>query len=452
MRVLAQAHQRAHAGRIHELDAIEIEHDLVRVGRQARRHARADDARGEDVEHPRHGRGSDSERVDDDDLSRGVCHAPVLPRFRGDGNPHVRHAAWSGERIEAAATGAARRRSVYGRIPPARNTSRSNGVSIRAIVSNSMPSAATRTSRGSGPSSARAPIPEIAEHLVAGEPERRHGFAGARTRAAARPSRRGSTGGCARTSRRCTARTPSSCEPFAAQSRELPEPYSLPASTTSGTPSAVVLHRRVVDRRRLAVGKMDGEAALGAGRELVAQPHVGERAAHHHFVVPAPRAVGVEVARLVRRARAATRPAGPSRPDDAGRRDVVGRDAVAEQREHTRAVDVGRRHGVRADALEERRPADVRRRVDPTCSARRSARGAPASARRRRAPPSSAACTSRSRAPTPTTSAISSDGRPDVAQVHRACRRSPSPSGSSRRSMSIVPASAYATTSGGDAR
>ena len=35
-----------------------------------------------------------------------------------------------------------------------------------------------------------------------------------------------------------TARTPSSFVPFAAQSREEPEPYSLPASTTSGTPSS----------------------------------------------------------------------------------------------------------------------------------------------------------------------------------------------------------------------
>ena len=35
-----------------------------------------------------------------------------------------------------------------------------------------------------------------------------------------------------------TARTPSSLVPFAAQSREEPEPYSLPARTTSGTPSS----------------------------------------------------------------------------------------------------------------------------------------------------------------------------------------------------------------------
>ena len=35
-----------------------------------------------------------------------------------------------------------------------------------------------------------------------------------------------------------TARTPSNSGPLAAQSRELPEPYSLPASTIKGTPSS----------------------------------------------------------------------------------------------------------------------------------------------------------------------------------------------------------------------
>ena len=36
-----------------------------------------------------------------------------------------------------------------------------------------------------------------------------------------------------------TAFTPSSAAPLAAQSRELPEPYSLPASTTSGVPASM---------------------------------------------------------------------------------------------------------------------------------------------------------------------------------------------------------------------
>ena len=43
---------------------------------------------------------------------------------------------------------------------------------------------------------------------------------------------------------------------------------------------------------------MRGPAALGSGSELVAEPDVRERAAHHHFVVAATRAVGVEVRRL----------------------------------------------------------------------------------------------------------------------------------------------------------
>ena len=36
-----------------------------------------------------------------------------------------------------------------------------------------------------------------------------------------------------------TARTPSSAVPFAAQSREDPDPYSLPARISKGTPSAL---------------------------------------------------------------------------------------------------------------------------------------------------------------------------------------------------------------------
>ena len=50
-------------------------------------------------------------------------------------------------------------------------------------------------------------------------------------------------------------------------------------------------------------GMMPRHAALGARRELVAQADVGERAAHHHLVVAAARAVGVEVLAARRRAR-----------------------------------------------------------------------------------------------------------------------------------------------------
>ena len=62
-----------------------------------------------------------------------------------------------------------------------------------------------------------------------------------------------------------TAFTPSSAVPLAAQSRDDPEPYSLPASTTSGMPGCGVVLRRVVDVRLLAAGReVAGVAALDA--------------------------------------------------------------------------------------------------------------------------------------------------------------------------------------------
>ena len=59
----------------------------------------------------------------------------------------------------------------------------------------------------------------------------------------------------------------------------------------------LVGRRRVVDAHLLAIGQVAGHAALGAGRELVAQPDVGEGAADHHLVVAAAGAVAVEVLR-----------------------------------------------------------------------------------------------------------------------------------------------------------
>ena len=62
--------------------------------------------------------------------------------------------------------------------------------------------------------------------------------------------------------------------------------------------------RRSAARRRRSTStsppavKSPGDAALGAGRQLVAQPDVGERAADHHLVVAAAGAVGVEVPAL----------------------------------------------------------------------------------------------------------------------------------------------------------
>ena len=101
-----------------------------------------------------------------------------------------------------------------------------------------------------------------------------------------------------------------------------------------------------------------------AHRQQVAQADVGERAAHHHLVVAAARAVGVEVARLD----AVLDQIPPGRAvalDRARGRDVVGGHAVAEDRQHAGALDVGERLGLGRQALEERRPAHVRRLLVP---------------------------------------------------------------------------------------
>jgi hypothetical protein len=81
------------------------------------------------------------------------------------------------------------------------------------------------------------------------------------------------------------------------------------------------------------------------GNHLVAQPHVGERAAHHDFVIAAPRAIGIEIPRLY----AMLDQIFSSRAvllDRTSRRNVVGGNAVAQYRQHTRALDVLDRRGL----------------------------------------------------------------------------------------------------------
>ena len=147
--------------------------------------------------------------------------------------------------------------------------------------------------------------------------------------------------------------------PFAAQSRDEPVPYSLPAIDHQRHAPLLPGHRRVVDRGLLAV-RPERVAALDALEHLVADADVGEGAAHHHLVVAAPRAVGVELADRhlpllqvdARRVR---------RPERARRRDVVGRHRVAEERQDPRPLDVLDHPGLGAHALEVRRVLHVGR-------------------------------------------------------------------------------------------
>ena len=216
-------------------------------------------------------------------------------------------------------------RSTYGRMPPCRNAASSSGVSMRA-------SALKRTGAPSGRRASTAISPRAAGRSAM--PVTRERLLGPSGRGSprSRPPRNcsGSTPMFTRLLRwmrsklsAMTAFTPSSSVPFAAQSRDEPEPYSLPGEDEQRHALLLVAHRRVVDRHLLAVGQVTRPAAFGAGRQLVAQADVGERAAHHHLVVAAARAVGVEVARLdAVRDQVLARPgcpAGSSRPARCGR-------------------------------------------------------------------------------------------------------------------------------------
>ncbi len=103
---------------------------------------------------------------------------------------------------------------------------------------------------------------------------------------------------------------------------------------------------------------MQRPAALGPGREKIPQSHVGEGAAHHHLVIAAARAVGVEIRRLD----AVLDEVTPGRAvglDCACGRDVIGGDAVAEQGKNPGTADVGEPRRLLAHAVEVRRVAHV---------------------------------------------------------------------------------------------
>src|SRR5918997_4650627 len=118
-----------------------------------------------------------------------------------------------------------------------------------------------------------------------------------------------------------------------------------------------VLEGGLVDRRLLPVGEVDRVAAFLL-HELVPEANVAEGAPHHHLVVAAPGAVGVEVARVHALAYEVL-PGRHLRGDRARRRDVVGGDRVPDLDEHAGPLYVpqGLRFG--REALEEGRLLDV---------------------------------------------------------------------------------------------
>lgn len=84
-----------------------------------------------------------------------------------------------------------------------------------------------------------------------------------------------------------TTRIPNSRGPFAAQSRLDPDPYS----SRQLPPAAFFLlveHRGIINRHRFRTRQMPRHPTFDAGQHFVANTNIGERTAHHHFMVAAP--------------------------------------------------------------------------------------------------------------------------------------------------------------------
>src|ERR1035438_6295836 len=120
----------------------------------------------------------------------------------------------------------------------------------------------------------------------------------------------------------------------------------------------LVGHGGVEDRHLGALGELDGHAPFGARRHLVADPDVGEGAAHHDLVVPSSRAVAVEIGRHDA-AVDQIPPGGRRSADVAGWRDVVRRHRVTELREHARAGEVSDHARLHRETVEVRRELHV---------------------------------------------------------------------------------------------
>ena len=108
---------------------------------------------------------------------------------------------------------------------------------------------------------------------------------------------------------------------------------------------------------------MQRHSTFHAGDHQILDAHVGERAARHDSILATSRAVAVEVLRLD----ALLDQIAPGRRilfDRAGRADMVRRHRVAEDRQRTRAADVGDRAGL-SEFCEERRLLNVRRILIP---------------------------------------------------------------------------------------
>ncbi len=136
-----------------------------------------------------------------------------------------------------------------------------------------------------------------------------------------------------------------------------------PAEDDKRRPLFLVGHGGIIDRGLFAVGAL-GITALDTVQHLVLDADIGECAAHHHLVVAAPAAVGVELAhRHLPLDQVFARRGGFL--EAARRADVVGGHHVAQNRQNARALDVGDRARILAHTPEIGRVLDVGRGSGP---------------------------------------------------------------------------------------
>src|SRR5713101_10020629 len=136
-----------------------------------------------------------------------------------------------------------------------------------------------------------------------------------------------------------------------------PGPVLLAGDHDQGHALRAISLRSFVDGELIAAGEVPRPVTLPLD-ELVAQPDVAKRAAHHHLMVAAPRPVAVEVW-LLDAMLDEVLAGGTVGRDRAGGRDVVRRDRIAEHREDARAADIGQTLRLRCEALEVRWLLDV---------------------------------------------------------------------------------------------
>lgn len=150
-----------------------------------------------------------------------------------------------------------------------------------------------------------------------------------------------------------TTRMPKSLGPLAAQSREDPVPYSLPAENDSKNSVRLVLHGSIVDRHLLTAREVLRHASFDTWDELILDPDVGKGTPHHDLMVAAASAIGIEVLGLHSQLDQVL-PCWSGFANRARWRDVICGDRIAKNGQHSRTGNICAQLQVASRSLQRR--------------------------------------------------------------------------------------------------